>query len=586
MTTATLSDSRLANLAAQAIKAAFVDFEDRFRIVTRRARIRFEERDWHGMAADARERLDLYSAAARQTAQAVEGLMGERVSDRLVWAGMKAVYSGMIADLPDRELGETFFNSVTRRIFSTVGVDQRIEFVDTDFDPPLPEHQRPVYRSYGRHEDVTELMKAFIDDAGLSDLFADLEGEAACAAERVADYLRSIGGLRVVDRAEVVDAVFYRGTGAYIVGRLFSGSQTTPIVLAILHPEEGARIDAALLDENQVSILFSFTRSYFHVDVDRPSALVQFLRRLVPRKRQAELYISIGLNKHGKTELYRELLRHIATSGEKFEMAAGTRGLVMVVFTLPGFDMVVKVIKDRFPPNKQVTHEQVRDRYRMVFHRDRAGRLIDAQEFEHLEFDRSRFSDDLASILEEECTKAVTVGSDTVAIHHAYIERRVIPLDLYLRDADPAAAEEAVLDYGQCIKDLAASGVFAGDLLIKNFGVTRHGRVVFYDYDELTTLDACVFRTMPVASSYEDEMSAEPWFAVGPDDVFPEEFARFLGFGGDLKDALLERHGDLFSAAAWRDWQERTGEGEIIEVFPYADEERLPAGDRVDCAQG
>ena len=241
------------------------------------------------------------------------------------------------------------------------------------------------------------------------------------------------------------------------------------------------------------------------------------------------------------------------------------------------FDMVVTVIKDRFPPTKQVTHQQVRERYRMVFHRDRAGRLIDAQEFEHLEFDRSRFTDDLAALLAEECTNAVTVGEDSVAIHHAYVERRVIPLDLYLRDADPAAAEEAVLDYGQCIKDLAASGVFPGDLLIKNFGVTRHGRVVFYDYDELTTLDRCVFREMPVASSYEDEMAADPWFAVGPDDVFPEEFARFLGFVGPLREAFVARHRDLFSAGAWRDWQERTAAGEIIEVFPYGDDLHLHA---------
>jgi isocitrate dehydrogenase kinase/phosphatase len=577
MTTATLSDSRLANLAARTICDAFGDLEHRFRIVTRRARIRFEGRDWQGMAADARERLDLYTGVVRSTTATVQELMGERSSDRMVWAGMKAVYSGMIQDRPDRELGETFFNSVTRRIFSTVGVDQRIEFVDTDFDAPPPEGLSPVYRSYGRHESSADLVEALVRASGIAAPFQDLEGDARLAGERIDEYLRSIGGLRVVDRAEVVDAVFYRGKGAYLVGRLYSGSQTTPLVLSILHPPGGAVIDAVLLTENQASILFSFTRSYFHVDVERPSALVQFLRQLMPRKRQAELYISIGHNKHGKTELYRELLRHLSVSGERFEIAAGTRGLVMVVFTLPGFDMVVKVIKDRFPPNKQVTHAQVRERYRLVFHRDRAGRLIDAQEFEHLEFDRARFDDELADLLATECSEAVTVGRDRVTVHHAYIERRVIPLDLYIRDADPAAAEEALLDFGQAIKDMAASGVFPGDLLIKNFGVTRHGRVVFYDYDELTTLDRCVFRTIPPAATYEDDLSAEPWFSVGPDDVFPEEFASFLGFGGRLREAFMGRHADLFSAETWHSWQARTAAGELIEVFPYDDEDHLRA---------
>jgi isocitrate dehydrogenase kinase/phosphatase len=295
----------------------------------------------------------------------------------------------------------------------------------------------------------------------------------------------------------------------------------------------------------------------------------------MPRKRLAELYSSIGHNRHGKTALYRELLEHLAATGERFEIARGAAGLVMVVFTLPGFDIVFKVIKDRFPAPKRTSRADVRERYRLVFRHDRAGRLIDAQEFEHLRFGRERFRDDLLGVLLSECGRTVTAEDGGVIIGHAYVERRVIPLDIYIRDADPAAAMDAMIDFGYSIKDMAASGIFPGDLLLKNFGVTRHGRVVFYDYDELTTLERCVFRSLPAADSPEEEMAADPWFAVGPDDVYPEEFSHFLGVDGELRDGFLAHHADLFAAATWKRWQSQVGAGELIDIFPYPARARL-----------
>jgi isocitrate dehydrogenase kinase/phosphatase len=379
----------------------------------------------------------------------------------------------------------------------------------------------------------------------------------------------------VIDRAEVVDAVFYRGKAAYLVGRIYSGSHVLPLVLALLHPDEGVVLDAVLMTENQVSILFSFARSYFHVDIDRPYDLVRFLRSLMPRKRLSEMYISIGHHKHGKTALFRELLHHLSSSGEKFEIARGTRGLVMMVFTLPGFDVVIKVIKDRFPSPKRTTPREVRERYRMVFRSDRAGRLVDAQEFEHLEFDLGRFTPEVRDLLAAECSRSVQTRDRTIVLSHAYIERRVIPLDIYLRDADPTLAAGVIVDYGRAIKELAFAGIFPGDLLLKNFGVTRHGRVVFYDYDEITSLARCVFRSLPESIDPIEEMAAEPWFAVGPDDVFPEEFSSFLGVEGLLRDAFMAGHSDLLTAGWWRDTQTRVAAGEMIDIFPYEDRFRL-----------
>ena len=569
---APLSDSRLANLGARLISDAYADFENRFRIVTRRARIRFRERDWSGMAADARERLDLYEKASTGTARSIEGLLGERSHAEMVWVGMKAVYSGVIQQRDDWELAETFFNSVTRKIFSTVGVDPRIEFVDTDYDSPPSEASAPFYRTYGSM-DITDLIKTMLEDAGLGIGFAHRDEDAASAAKKVGAHLRSIGALRVVDRTEVIESVFFRGKGAYIVGRMYSGSHVVPLVLALLHPEEGAVVDAVLLTENQVSILFSFTRSYFHVDVDRSWDLIQFLRSLMPRKRLAELYISLGHNKHGKTALYRELRRHIQTSGDRFVMARGARGLVMVVFTLPGFDVVLKVIKDRFPPQKTTTRAQVQEKYQFVFRHDRAGRLVDAQEFAYLALPPDRFDDEVLEALLNECSRSVEVTDDLVTIKHAYVERRVIPLDLYLRDADPTLAREAIIDYGNAIRELATSGIFPGDLLLKNFGVTRHGRVVFYDYDELTGLQNCHFRRMPEMP--DGEIAPEMWFSVGPHDVFPEEFSTFLGVQGEVRHAFAANHSDLFDYEWWRSMQDRVAEGELIEVYPYEGRARL-----------
>ena len=563
-----LSDSRLSNLAAKVIVDSFVDFGDRYRIVTRRARIRFLEADWAGMAADASQRFDVYGQAVSEAIAGLGTLLGDRIENRHIWSLMKAVFSGLIAKRSDWEIAETFFNSVSRRVFTTVGVDENIEFVDSDFDSPPFEAQRGVYRSYEQPSDIAQLIELVVKDANLGVEFPRLDAEAMEVASRIGEHLRRSGALRVIDRADIVEAVFYRGKAAYLVGRLYSGSHVVPLVLALLN-SDGGHIDAVLLTENQVSVLFSFTRSYFHVDVDRPYDLVLFLRSLMPRKRLSELYIAVGHHKHGKTALYRELLSHLASTGERFTLARGTRGLVMVVFTIPGFDVVIKVIKDRFPAPKRTTRSDVRARYRLVFRADRAGRLVDAQEFEHLEFDRSRFSPELLETLISESGRNIQVSSDQVVISHAYIERRVIPLDIYLRDADADLAAAAIIDYGAAIKELGATGIFPGDLLLKNFGVTRHGRVVFYDYDELTTIDRCVFRRLPD----DESMSDEPTFGVGPDDVFPEEFVRFLGVDGELKRVFLDNHRDLYTADWWLQVQKRVAAHELIDIFPY--EERL-----------
>lgn len=569
-----LTISRLANLAASAILEAFALYQARFQAVTRRAQTRFEQRDWRGAQRDAAERLDLYAEIVNPLVAELRELLDDRVEHKLVWASMKAVYSGLISERTDRELAETFYNSITRRVFATVGVDPDIEFVDTDFDMPITS-QQPIYRKYGRAESLASLVHEILADLEFAVPFENADRDASLVADAIARRLKEIGALRIINRTEIVQSIFYRGTAAYLVGRMFSGVQTIPLVLALLNTPDGIIVDAVLLRENEVSILFSFARSYFHVDAARPSDLVLFLRGIMPRKRIAELYISIGYNKHGKTVLYRDILQHLALSGEQFDIAQGERGMVMIVFTMLDYDLVFKIIKDQFAYPKRTTHQEVRDKYRLVFKHDRAGRLVDAQEFEHLKFDRARFSESLLQELQAVAGRSIHITADHVVVAHCYIERRVTPLNIYIQEAGPEAAQAAVIEYGNAIKDMAATNIFPGDLWLKNFGVTRHGRVVFYDYDELTLLTDCRFRRMPPARTYEDELSAGPWFTVEEHDVFPEEFGNFLGFQGALREAFMRLHADLLDVGFWRGCQERLRAGEAISFYPYGSQRRL-----------
>lgn len=558
------TDSAMAARCAEAARDAFAEYERHFDEITRRARDRFLNREWQGSFDDARERLRLYSLILGSLTHRVRELMGERVDDRAIWSATKRVYSSLIAQSQRRDIAESFFNSLTRRTFATEGVNAAIEFLDTDFDAP-PTEIGEITRSFSEAS-VPQLIMQLLTDQFAAETWHNLRPVVERAAERLGD----------VDCVEVVSSVFYRGRGAYIVGRAIANDSEVPIAFCLLHPENtGITLDALLLGEADLAILFSYTRAYFRVDAHSPYALVRWLRDVMQRKRLAELYNAIGYNRHAKTEFYRSFVQHLQSSDDCFVEAEGTRGMVMIVFTLPSYDVVFKLIRDRFDEPKESDRREVMRRYKLVFEHDRAGRLIEAHEFEHLRIARSRFSQPLLDELLSDAAATVRTQGEDVIIDHAYVERRVQPLNLFFRDADEEAAIGAACDYGQAIKDLAASNIFPGDLLTKNFGVTRRGRVVFYDYDELCFLTDCNFRELPQSQSYEEEMSAEPWFCVRENDVFPEEFPRFLSFPERARSELVRRHDDLFHPAFWREMQKRLRAGELPQVFPYAPERRL-----------
>ena len=562
----------LAHQAAHAIHAAFLAYHARFTQITRRAKARFEAREWREAQSDAVERLTLYRETVNDTVAALTSLVGSNIRNAFLWHEIKSIHARLTQGRQDTSLGRTFFNSVTRRIFTTVGVDPSIEYVDLVDQPEVRNTAGEVpFWSYRGGRATAELVTDLFSSLPFRPEFENLSRDAELAAQTIDQTLAG----RAIEMVEVLPPIFYRGTVAYVVGRIRTAEGLVPLLFAFLHPENGIVTDAVLLHEDEVSIVFSFTRAYFHVEVDRPQLTIGFLQSIMPRKPTDELYTAIGFNKHGKTVFYRNLMRHLASTDDRFEIAEGEPGLVMTVFALPSFNTVFKVIRDRFGQPKATTRESVRARYDLVFVHDRVGRLADAQEFEYLEFARSRFSPALLEELLSEAASSVRVDGERIVIRHLYTERRVTPLNLYLRSAGPALSRDAIIDYGAAIRELAAANIFTGDMLLKNFGVTRHGRVIFYDYDELCLLTDCNFRSLPVTDDPLLEMAAEPWFSVAERDVFPEEFRAFFLLPGPLGEAFLDRHADLLDVEFWRRMQARQSSGEVVEVLPYREERRL-----------
>src|SRR4051812_22924065 len=561
--------------AVAAIHAAYAEYERGFEEITGRARRRFEQRDWAGAQGDATARLELYKAHLNAAVADVHDILKDAVMERTVWAAMKLEHRVRIAARSDAELAETFFNSVTRRVFSTVGVDAAIEYVGGHGSVEAGTLDDPsIYHTYSAQQIDATLVRRILTGYTWSVPYAQLERDASLVAELIAARTRPTAAASPI-QLDLLRSVFYRNKGAYLVGRIRTVAETIPLVLPLLHAERGIVVDAVLMTSDEASVVFGFSWTYFKVDAPRPRGLVEFLRSIMPLKQTHELYTSIGYNKHGKTELYRGLLSHLEGSDTRFAFVEGDEGMVMAAFTLPSFNVVFKIIKDRFGAPKNTTRRAVMEKYQFVFVRDRVGRLADAQEFEHLEFPRRCFPEDLLDYLLGVAGSTVRVEGERVVVRHLYTERRVVPLNLFLRDAEESAARDAILDYGNAIKDLAAADIFTGDMLAKNFGVSRHGRVICYDYDELCLLSECHFRRIPPAATLEEEFASEPWFHVGEQDVFPEEFGTFLVPPGPLRDGFLQAHGDLLDLGLWRDVQQRLSRGEVVDVFPYRREARL-----------
>jgi isocitrate dehydrogenase kinase/phosphatase len=606
-------DSPLAYDIAKAMMDGFNRHYQLFRSESARAKHRFETADWHGQQRAQRERIEFYDLRVREASMRLEREFkaGELPMD--VWQQIKLHYIGLLVNHHQPELAETFFNSVTTKILHRSYFQNDFIFVrpavSTEYIENDEPAARPTYRAYyPQRGTLQQSMVAMVKDFDLRLEFEDLQRDVAHVVDELNTRIGEVK-LRANFQIQVLSSLFFRNKGAYIVGKLINGFNELPFALPLLHsqpPEDAPQpategifgqstpgklvIDAMLVGEDDLLMLFSFARAYFMVDIGIPSAYVQFLRSMMPRMPRAEIYNALGLAKQGKTLFYRDFLYHLRHSTDHFRIAPGIKGMVMLVFDLPSFPYVFKVIKDFYPPPKDTTREQIKGKYLLVKQHDRVGRMADTQEYSEVAFPRERFDDSLIAEIEKFAPSQLEIsdrdgdGRQEVIIKHVYIERRMIPLNIYLQEAFDAGVDEpfakgqierAVLEYGNAIKDMVAANIFPGDMLFKNFGITRHGKVVFYDYDEIEYITDCNFRKVPAPRNEEEEMSGEVWYPVGPRDVFPETFAPFLLGNSAVREVFMKHHADLLDAAFWQSHKQRIAAGHVYDVFPYEQERRF-----------
>lgn len=597
-------DSTVAYDIAKAMMDGFNRHYRLFRAESARAKHRFESRDWPAQQRAQRDRIEFYDLRVRECLQRLVKEFKADQQPMAVWEQVKLHYIGLLVNHHQPELAETFFNSVTTKILKRAYFQNDFIFVRPAVSTEYIENDEPkalpTYRCYyPTHENMRAEIRRMVEDFDLRVPFDDLGRDAGLVLEAMRQRFDH-HKLRANFQIQALSGLFYRNKGAYVVGKIINGFQEVPFALPILHNENGRLvIDAALFGEDDLLMLFSFARAYFMVDMEVPSAYVQFLRSLMPRKPRAEFYNALGLAKQGKTLFYRDFLAHMRHSTDKFRIAPGIKGMVMLVFDLPSFPFVFKLIKDFYPAPKDTTREQIRGKYLLVKQHDRVGRMADTLEFSEVGFPRDRFTDELIAEIQKFAPSQLEIsdrdgdGTTEVILKHCYIERRMIPLNIYLQEAfdtlqtpdvDDTSLRrargqitQAVVEYGNAIKDLVAANIFPGDMLWKNFGITRHGKVVFYDYDEIEYITDCNFRRVPPPRNEEDEMSGEIWYSVGPHDVFPETFGPFLLGNPLVREDFMKHHADLLDPAFWQAHQERIASGHVFDVFPYERARRFRA---------
>jgi isocitrate dehydrogenase kinase/phosphatase len=544
-----------------------------FRYNAQQAKARYEAADWHGIRKLARERIAFYD---RRVAEAVSRIEHEfdagRLSDE-VWQQVKRDYVELLAEHQQPELAETFFNSVSCKVLHRHYFNNQFIFVRPAVATDYLDSDPPCFRVYYPAEaGLRNALRQMLIDVGLACGFVDVERDLDWVIEAAADALPATPAADF--QLHALRTLFFRNKGAYLIGRIVNDGEVTAFAIPILQDSRGRLyLDTLLVGSDRIEALFNFARAYFMVDMEVPSACVRFLRTLMPTKPESELYTMLGLHKQGKTLFYRDLLQHLQHSHDRFVIAPGIRGLIMAVFTLPSFPYVFKAIMDE--RGKDVTREHVQRQYLRVKLHDRVGRMADTWEYTGVPLPKARLDPALIEHLRATASSLLEDDGDALVIRHLYIERRMVPLNLYLEQADDAERERAVIEYGDAIKQMVAANMFPGDMLYKNFGVTRQGRVVFYDYDEVAYLTDCNFRRIPPPPNPEDELSAEPWYPVAAGDVFPEEFGPFLLGDPRVRDVFLRHHGDLLQVDFWQRKQQRIRDGVLEDVFPYPESLRF-----------
>ena len=562
-------------LIAQTILQGFDAQYGRFLEVTSGAQQRFEQADWHAVQQAMKNRIHLYDHHVGLVVEQLRCITNGQSTDAAFLLRVKEHYTRLLPDYPRFEIAESFFNSVYCRLFDHRSLTpERLFIFSSQPERRFRTIPRPLAKDFHSDHGWESLLMRVISDLPLRLRWQNKSRDIHYIIRHLTETLGTDN--LAESHLQVANELFYRNKAAWLVGKLITPSGTLPFLLPIHQTDDGELfIDTCLTTTAEASIVFGFARSYFMVYAPLPAALVEWLREILPGKTTAELYMAIGCQKHAKTESYREYLVYLQGCNEQFIEAPGIRGMVMLVFTLPGFDRVFKVIKDRFAPQKEMSAAHVCACYQLVKEHDRVGRMADTQEFENFVLEKRHISPALMELLLQEAAEKITDLGEQIVIRHLYIERRMVPLNIWLEQVEGQQLRDAIEEYGNAIRQLAAANIFPGDMLFKNFGVTRHGRVVFYDYDEICYMTEVNFRDIPPPRYPEDELASEPWYSVSPGDVFPEEFRHWLCADSRIGPLFEEMHADLFRADYWRALQNRIREGHVEDVYAYRRRQRF-----------
>ncbi|MCZ6578452.1 MAG: bifunctional isocitrate dehydrogenase kinase/phosphatase [Gammaproteobacteria bacterium] len=568
---------------AQAILKGFDRHFSIFTKITKGARERFENADWQAERNASRERIKFYDIRVKDAIRDLHRLFDLDRFNSALWFDVKREYIKLIQNHHQPELAETFYNSVFCSLFHRDYFDNDYIFVRSVVSTEFIDSDQPSYHVYyPAKRGFRSSIRQVLIDAGFNLGFENLDRDVRSITQALIRHTFPRPRRAHLNfQFQVISTVFYRNKAAYIVGKCINADKEIPFSIPILNNERGAIFaDTIIIGTRGLSRLFEFSYVYFMVDHPVPSSIVTFLRELMPARRKEGLYSAIGLHKQGKTDFYRDFLHHLRHSEDELILAPGIRGMVMAVFTLPSYPYVFKVIRDWFPPPKKTTRQQVQNTYHLVKQHDRVGRMSDILEYSHVALPGNRFAQDLLDELHETCANSISEEGEHIVIKHLYIERRMIPLNIAVLRADDKYLDRLMRGYGEAIKELAGANIFPGDLLLKNFGVTGQGqgRIVFYDYDEICYLSECNFRKIPAPRYPEDEFASEPWYSVGPRDIFPEEFVTFLFAEARTRKAFLKYHRDLLDAEFWIQKQENIKAGIYEDVFPYSQRIRFDRG--------
>lgn len=568
----------VASKLARSVFAGFEAMFSQFLNITLGAQSRFEQRQYHSVQSAMRERLQVYELEVKNVSEALRVIAYAELTCPQTWQLAKNIYGDMVENHENKPIAHTFFNST----FGAIWDDKKIRTVHLFV---LKAKYRSEPRSYeslvsrvSLHNGFNNAVKTLITNQVFRVPFSHLERDVATLqstlmqgakqqCKQVYELINLNDGY-----IEYANSLFFRNKACYLIGRCIAkNGDNMPFAIAILNTDEGLKLDAVMMGADQLSLLFGFARTYFMVDTDKPARYVDYLSVLMPHKQRFELFNAIGFIKHAKTEFYRHKVDTTKNSPANFKYvtAPGTPGMVMLVFTIEGLDYVYKVIKDKFSAPKTATKAQVKEKYNFVKQADRVGRLVDTHEFRYLAFDLSRFSDELLEQMKSQIGSSMVISGKALILKHVYVERKMTPLNLYITQCDNKTLERVMHDYGKAIKELAGANIFPGDMLMKNFGVTRWGRVVFYDFDEICPLTDCNFREVPQTQNALEELSSNSYFDIAENDIFPSQFKVFFSANEIAFNYFNNEHSNLFLATFWQGCQQQVHNGYLPDVYPY-----------------